>query len=1141
MTVASEQGSNVADFIFRIAPSGGQQGQSDDLTPETLRVTGFAGREGINEIFSYRVELCTDDIPIELESMVGAGCCLEIRGQDSRRLVQGVIRQFERTGHGSRFIYYAAEVVPQQWYLSRRQTCRIFQKSTCDDMSVPGIIKKVLLDAGLLDAAFEFRVDAGAYPPREYVVQYRESDLNFITRLCEDEGIFFFFEHRASGTVMVFADVPDAHKDARKVHLEAAQAQGGDGESTFNDPAIPFRSPSGMVHERYAVFDARARNSAQVGAVTLDDFEFQRPEQDLQTATAKAPQERFTALSVYDYPAGRIERADGGPDQVRLEDDDAVIRLQAQQCQRRVLTMATTARHLVAGCWFTLVEHPDSSFNGDYVITHLSAHATQTQSTEEEQDAVTGARFEINLTAIPRAVPYRPPRVTPRPTVLGSQTAIVVKQKGNDDEIYVDEFGRVKVQFHWDQEQEPEESSMFVRVAQSWSGAGWGFMFIPRVGQEVIVDFLEGDPDRPIVTGRVYNRTHMPPYKLPDEKTKSTIKTHSTEQDEPKRFHEIRFEDKNKSEQLFIRAQRRMDTRVLGTHYHTAGGSLHEHVGGEDDEGNKKGRYYRTTFEGEDLHNKGDHYQLIDDIRQTRVEKDVLDAYMANYALYVKDKIEIDAADIILNCSNEIALKCGGNFILVNQQGVTIVGMKVKINSGGSAPSLTKKDGLKPLDAVPADTGKPGRRGRGGRPRTREGYTLDPHAPPPPPPPPPPPGQEPPVETSPLECGIARLRVVDPEGSSVRAPSAARVLQIVCATTRTQTIEKKWLNDTVTATFKCQSQGRDELSITIESNDGKPVGRKQSLVTESSAAPGESGWVDGPTRVHPLEPPDNDDLWTLRARPDVSYVYGRGCDRVTQRVRVESYPNQQIEVSLGADPFKKWAERISKKMSKVFGILSLGGSPVNLNWELKAPAGSISAKWGWAEDTDWRAYYLMEATIAVNPIIGISFKARVSFAQIALSAYGLPPFVTRLFKKYLGDIYLEGSVGLSSAASGSPSARCYASGEFTTMSKASISATGTVSASLGARVGSDGILSAEIVGTGTTGITGSGEIEWRREGMFAGKKVMFDGLKFTLKIVGKVFEYSHEEQLGEWQPFEPAQIYPSEGAEALTKIFPPDN
>ena len=271
--------------------------------------------------------------------------------------------------------------------------------------------------------------------------------------------------------------------------------------------------------------------------------------------------------------------------------------------------MATVARGLMSGYRFTLIDHPKDTPNLEYLVPQISHRATQTQSGQEEGDgSQPGTQHELDVRCIASDLPYRPPRVTPRPTVLGSQTARVTGPTG--EEIYTDEYGRVKVKFHWDREGEHDENaSCWIRVSQGMAGGNYGIMFLPRVGQEVVVDFLEGNPDQPLIIGRVYNGDHMPPYPLPDEKTKSVIKTHSSKGGGGN--NEIRFEDLKGKEQLFLQAQRMMDTRVKASHMHTIGGSYHLDVGGEKD-GELFGEYRQLIYEAKHTHVKGERAALIE-------------------------------------------------------------------------------------------------------------------------------------------------------------------------------------------------------------------------------------------------------------------------------------------------------------------------------------------------------------------------------------------------------------------------------------------------------------------------------------------------------------------------------------------------
>ncbi len=1067
MPVASEYGSNVADFIFRVAGAGGQQ---QDLGPETLRVVSFQGREGLNEPYHYRVELSTDGLPIELDPLVGAGCHLEMRGEGSVRVVHGVIRQFERSGQGSRALYYVAEVVPQHWFLSRRFNCRIFQKSTCEDMTVPGILRKVLEDAGIEEKRFDLSRLTVAFKPREYVVQYRESDLDFLTRLCEDEGIYFWFEHSAEDYKIVFGDVKDAHKHVGEVYAagetqQNEQADSGDGAAALNDPVLTFREPGGLVHDRFSVYELRARASAEIGSVALDDYEFLKPDLDLMTDPQNAP--RFTALNVYDYPAGRIEMPDGAKEgQIRLEPADARIRLEAHQASRWVVRMSSDARHLACGAWFTLTDHSEPTYNVDYLITALNVSGTQTQSTEEEQSPVGGNRFEMRVTCIPKSVQYRAPRVTPRPLVQGSQTAVVVKQKDNEDEIYVDEHGRVKVQFHWDHEQPPEDSSMFVRVSQGWAGAGWGMMFLPRVGQEVIVDHLEGDPDRPMITGRVYNRTHMPPYKLPDEKTKSTIKTYSTE--DSKRFHEIRFEDKNQNEQLFIRAQRRMDTRVLGTHYHTAGGSLHELIGGEDDQGNKYGSYYRTTYKGEHFHNKLDHYQWIEDLQNVRIDKDVLHWLQQNYALFVKEKFEINAKELVIEMKEKIALKVGGNFIVIDQQGVTIVGTKVKINSGGSAPTVADRQMDGPYDAIPADTGKPGKRGKGGKPRTRPSWKIEAqHAPPPPPPPdrrrPP----VPPVVPPDLKCALLKITAqCEHKSGGARIVTANMTLEVVPGS----------------------SFGKDRIDLAAEVQLLCGPKHPEWSITNESSRTGLATTFDASAPVVTAIFP-----WIPKQQPKKYHVSARCCNN-SQALDVHAYPGTELDYTLDLKKTAKWLYTIIKGIEFAVELAA-----EKWEWKIAEGRGSVTAQW--KEYTDWRAYYGYKIAAKFDPLYGIEAKITLGTSWLT-KKLKLIPWLGKYLQKAIdwlikAGAYLKLSGGVTceiAAERNSPDQPLYPT-------QPSGGVGGKIGAAIGveANVIGDKVISIEIEGGGAVTAGGKPFVDDRGFGLDE-FKVDFDGIKLSIKL-----------------------------------------
>ncbi|MFH1747780.1 MAG: type VI secretion system tip protein TssI/VgrG [Planctomycetota bacterium] len=673
----SARSASEADFTFRLP----------DLTTEGLKVTGFSGSEGISELYEFHIDFCSDVDSIDPTATVGLACFLEIAGSSGTRHVHGIVRRFQRIGQDASVTYYSADIVPAHWQLTKRYKNRIFQECNCSDMSVPGIIKKVLEDAGIPEDLFRFAL-TGEYEVYEYVVQYRESEMDFISRLMEEEGIYYFFEHTDEGYKIVFADSDVAHV------------------ASPLDAQCLYREPTGMVPEGEHVFTVRDGAELQVGATRLTDYDFTRPPLDLHTS---ATAERETALEISDYP-GEYTDKDVGTRLVR-------IRLEEQQCRRHVLNMRGTNRGLLPGFTFELDEHPRAPLNREYLVTRLVHQASQSQSAQEQASEAEGLQYEATVRVIPSDIPFRAPRTTPRPTVKGSQTALVVGPSG--EEIYTDQYGRVKVQFHWDLEGAYDEnSSRWIRVSQGSAGGQYGIIFLPRVGQEVIVDFLEGDPDRPIITGRVYNADQMPPYTLPDEKTKSVIKTHSSKGGGG--TNEIRFEDLKDSEQVFHYAQKDLHIRVNNDRVENVDNDRHltvksnknESVGGDRSlavGGNLKEKIavdVSTKVEGKESKHVMGTLTLTCD-------SDVVEKFGASHKHEVSMTYACKALAIKLEASTGIELKCGGSSIVLTPAAIFIAGGPlVNINTGAGPPvgpvmamATTPEDPAAPIDA---DTATPG-------------------------------------------------------------------------------------------------------------------------------------------------------------------------------------------------------------------------------------------------------------------------------------------------------------------------------------------------------------------------------------------------------------------------------------------------
>lgn len=638
-----------------------------DGVASELKVVGFGGNEAISQLFEFRVDIASEDAEIAFDAMLGKACLLEIASGAGSRFVHGMIRRFGRTGQGLRVTYYSVDLVPVHWLLTKRQRSRIFQSNTCSEMTVSGIIKKVLADAGIPEDKCRWALQ-GSYAAREYVVQYRETEFDFISRLMEEEGIFYFFEHAADGHKMVLADSPVAHV------------------TSAIDAECVYREPTGLVPDNDTLFALRDSAEIQVGATRLKDFDFIKTQTNL---GANASGDAYTALEISDYPGNYAEKDAG----TRL----AKLRLEEQQCRKHILHMSGSVRGLMSGFKFTLAEHPTEALNREYLVTHISQHATQPQSVGEESMGA-GATYEIDLQVVPSDVPFRAPRVTRRPTVTGSQTALVVGPSG--EEIYTDKYGRVKVQFHWDLEGKYDEnSSCWIRVSQGMAGGQYGIMFLPRVGQEVVVDFLEGDPDRPIVTGRVFNNEQMPPYALPDEKTKSTIKTNSSKGGGG--TNEIMFEDLKDSEKILVSAQKDLHIRVTNDRVENVDHNRHLTV---------KENKFELVKQNKHEEVKLDLNQKVGGKLSLSIAGDFGEEIGGNHSEKTTGKIYLKSdQEIVIEAASGVTLKCGGNFVKVDSSGVSILGTQVKLNSGGSAGSGSPASLTSPEATIEAITATPGK------------------------------------------------------------------------------------------------------------------------------------------------------------------------------------------------------------------------------------------------------------------------------------------------------------------------------------------------------------------------------------------------------------------------------------------------
>jgi len=504
-----------------------------DGLERSLRIVRFSGHEELSRLFEVEIVVTCEERDVAPSGVVGRPALLTIQQGGASRFVHGMVSRFSLAGSGKSRAEYRVTLVPSVWRMRLRTDSRIYQ-----GLTVPEIIADVMARAGVLRtevrgrerreraSASGYQMDLGqAHRARENCVQYRESDWDFLSRLLEEEGMHCFFEHDEASHVLVISDSPSHHEPM----------EGGD--------SLSFRpAAAGAAAEHVARF--QFGEEVRPSRVVLSDYAFERPMLPL---TASAQADGDSAFEVYEHPGEYdVPAAGQAISQIRLEE---------LQAARWTGEGDGSSARMVPGRTFWLADHPVAELNRGYLITRIDYQGAEAQSDGGE----TEERFLCRFHVIPSNVPFRPARTTPRPIIPGIQTAIVVGLPG--EEIHTDEHGRIKVRFHWDRSgRSDDRCSCWIRVAQASAGAAFGSVFLPRVGQEVVVDFLEGDPDRPIVTGSVYHGANVPPYTLPAEKTKSTIKTSSSPGGGGS--NELRFEDRKGAEEVYLHAQRELNIKV---------------------------------------------------------------------------------------------------------------------------------------------------------------------------------------------------------------------------------------------------------------------------------------------------------------------------------------------------------------------------------------------------------------------------------------------------------------------------------------------------------------------------------------------------------------------------------------------------
>jgi len=612
------------------------------LGDNIVGLRSFRVQERLGQPFVIDAELSSNDPDIKFDDIVGHSVLIRLDvGRAEPRFWHALVSRFTYVAHQGGFFHYRATLVPWVWGLTRSTDCRIFQ-----ELSPTDIVQNVFREFGSKD--FELRL-SGDYPVYPFCVQYRETDLNFVSRVLETEGIAYYFKHTEDKGQLVLADAKAAYELAAD-HENLRFYEGESFESRNEQDIVSWHIEHEVQPTQYALADYNYLKPKLLSGGALSEI---------------AKSYGLNGRQRYDFPGGYDVPAEGTRlSRIRLEE----LHVNCEVVQARSLRLS-----LGAGDLFSLTQHPREDQNREYLVTAIDLTC---DAGEFSSDKTAPLRSECQLTAIPSTQPYRPARLAQKPLVHGPQPAVVVGPPG--EEIFTDEQGRVKVQFMWDRDGKTDDKSSFwIRVAQGWAGKKWGSIFLPRIGHEVLVEFMEGDPDRPVLTGSVYNGANTPPYALPAEKTKSTIKSSSTPGGGG--FNEIRFEDKKGEEQIFVHGEKNSDTRIKNDTYEWVGHDRHLVVKNDQVEDVGNDRHEKLTRDhveeiGRDHHLtiKGKEAIAITGSRSEKISDDVIEEYAKNQSTQVTKNLYLKAENIVIEATKNITINVGGSFIAIESGGIKI-------------------------------------------------------------------------------------------------------------------------------------------------------------------------------------------------------------------------------------------------------------------------------------------------------------------------------------------------------------------------------------------------------------------------------------------------------------------------------------
>jgi len=646
------------------------------LGKDKLLLEAFTGEEALGELFTFRLECLSVDESLSDKSIVGKQVSFRINDADnSPRWFTGYVSRFSWMGRDDVLTRWLVEVVPSLWFTTLTSDCKIFQQK-----AVPDIVSDVLGDTSEITLSKKI---TGSHSPWDYCVQYRETDFAFVSRLMEFEGISYHFEHGQKSLKMVVSDANSAFTDCADADVESVQQ--------FGSATKPGQLTSWQHDYAY-----------RPGKFVQTDYNFEQPTTDLlATGKGKSSYSNADKAELFDYPGEYDKKSDG--------DATAKVRIEAEEVTASVASGASTCRSFSPGYTFKIKSHPSSAEKGKkYLLTRVRHTASIRGAYQTSKEAGWAFEYENSFSAVPFETVWRNKQKTPWPTGT-VQTALVVGPSG--EEIYTDEYGRIKVQFHWDRYgKKNEQSSCWIRVAQSLAGPQFGSQFLPRIGMEVVVSHLDDDPNRPLVTGVVYNGTNKPPFELPSKAAQSGLQTRSTKDGSTSNANQLIFDDTKDSELVTLHAERNFtrtvendDTLEVGFVTKDKGdrsvkvyNNLTEEIGVGSENGNRSLTVYKdnstTVSTGNETYTvskgnatldvtQGNHTVTVGGKQSSTVGKGhSLTVSSGSHSVEVNSGSgTMKAMSWTIEGQTGITLKVGSNSIAITASGVTINGMTVSV------------------------------------------------------------------------------------------------------------------------------------------------------------------------------------------------------------------------------------------------------------------------------------------------------------------------------------------------------------------------------------------------------------------------------------------------------------------------------